>query len=279
MTEPVHSKLAKWPFLIGDLCLLAAAIFVVGGPGAKGGIGETTLMVVCVAIGAILGAIPFILEYRALISLTETTELAAVLDQASRIEAVAAEIRAATSLWQGVHGEAAKAGEAARTAAAQMGVETKAFAALMQRANDSERATLRLELDKLRRAEGENLQVIVRILDHVFALHQAGIRSGQPGLIEQLAHFQNACCDAGRWIGLSPFLPKPGEPFDRDRHQLPEGVPAPLPGAVVDHALAVGFSFQGRLLRPSLVKLQDTAAASSAPAEPPSELPPAPPVV
>jgi hypothetical protein len=54
---------------------------------------------------------------------------------------------------------------------------------------------LRLEIEKLRRGEGEWLQVMVRVLDHVQALHLAGQRSGQRNLIEQLTHFQNSCRD------------------------------------------------------------------------------------
>ena len=57
---------------------------------------------------------------------------------------------------------------------------------------------VRLEVEKLRRAEGEWLQVLVRVLDHVYALHLGALRSGQPNLIEQLSNFQNACRDAAR---------------------------------------------------------------------------------
>jgi len=61
---------------------------------------------------------------------------------------------------------------------------------------------LELETAKLRRAEGDWLQVTVRILDHVFALYVAAARSGQPRLAEQIAAFQNACRDAARRVGL-----------------------------------------------------------------------------
>jgi len=44
--------------------------------------------------------------------------------------------------------------------------------------NDSEKTTLRLEVEKLRRGELEWLQALVHILDHVFALHTAAMHSG-----------------------------------------------------------------------------------------------------
>ena len=58
--------------------------------------------------------------------------------------------------------------------------EVRQFTEFMQKMNDSEKAALRLEVEKLRRGEGEWLQVLVRILDHVFALHAAAVRSGEP---------------------------------------------------------------------------------------------------
>ena len=45
--------------------------------------------------------------------------------------------------------------------------EVQALTEFMKRANDSERATLRLEVEKLRRWESEWLQVAVQMLDHV----------------------------------------------------------------------------------------------------------------
>ncbi len=140
----------------------------------------------------------------------------------------------------------------------------KAFTEFMQRANDSERATLRLEVEKLRRAEADWLQVLVRMLDHVYALHQGALRSGQPNLIEQLGSFQNACRDAARRVGLTPFAPNEAEPFDAQRHQLVEDGAQPPPDAVVAETIAAGYTFQGRPLRPALVRLRESPAAVAA---------------
>ena len=72
----------------------------------------------------------------------------------------------------------------------------------------------------MRRAEAEWIQIVVHILDHVFAVFQAANRSGQPALAEQMGHFQNSCRDAARRIGLVATLVKAGDPYDPNLHKL-----------------------------------------------------------
>jgi molecular chaperone GrpE (heat shock protein) len=133
----------------------------------------------------------------------------------------------------------------------------KAFTEVLQRANDNEKATLRLELDKLRRGESDSVQVVVRLLDHVHALHAGAVRSAQPRLVEQISNFQSACHDAVRRIGLTPFAANAEEPFDPQRHQLVDVEAKPESGAVVSETVAAGYNLQGRLLRPALVRLRE----------------------
>jgi hypothetical protein len=141
-----------------------------------------------------------------------------------------------------------------------MTVEANAFAEFMQKANDSEKGHLRLETEKLRRNEGEWMQIVVRLLDHVFALQQAGARSAQPNVREQLTLFQNACRDVVRRIGLTPIEAVPDEPFDEQRHQLLDPAAKPATGALVAETLATGYTFQGQLIRRALVRLQGDPA-------------------
>ena len=108
----------------------------------------------------------------------------------------------------------------------------------------------------------------MRTLDHVYALHQAAVRSGQPGLIEQLGAFQNACRDAARRVGLTPYAAGPGEVFDGQRHQVSDGDPKPSAEAVIHETLATGYTFQGRLVRPALVRLRPAPPAGNAPEDP-----------
>jgi molecular chaperone GrpE len=255
MRDSIPPRLPKWPFFAGDALLLGAAYFIHTHGEAQMSAGQGGVAALCVGAGAVLAIVPFLLEYRVMARVAEAASLTTVVSQVQKLEELAAEIRGATGLWQTVQEQADKTSAGAQSIAERMTAEVKSFTEFMQRANDTEKANLRLEVEKLRRGEGEWLQVVVRILDHVHALHQAGVRSGQPGLIEQLTHFQNTCLDAARRVGLAPFSAQPGEPFDAQRHQAADGDGKPPEGAVVGLVLATGYTFQGRFLRPALVRV------------------------
>ncbi len=256
MRDPTDATISKWPFFVGDVLLFGAAVFVYAQSKLPMGLWEMCFAGLCLAAGAVLGIAPFVLEYRATVKLAEAGALATVVAQIQNLEAIAAQIRSATGHWQEVQEQAGKTSLAAKEIAERMRAEVEAFTQFMQRMNESEKATLRLEVEKLRRAEVEWLQVVVRMLDHVYALHQGAVRSGQPNVLEQVGSFQNACREAARRVGLAPFAADPSEPFDAQRHQLADG-DARLPAdAVVDETLAAGYTFQGKLLRPALVRLR-----------------------
>jgi len=273
MSDLNAPPLAKWPFFLGDAVLLGMAIFITYQCKLPLGHWELCFVVLCVAGGMLLGIAPFLLEYDALVKLTEANALTTVVSQLHNLEGIAAQISGATSRWQDAQDQADKTARSAREIADRMTAEAQAFTEFMRQASDNERATLRLEVEKLRRAEGDWLQVLVRTLDHVFALHQGALRSGQPGLIEQLGNFQNACRDAARRVGLTPFAANEAEPFDPQRHRLLDEAAKPPADAVVAQTIAVGYTFQGRLIRPALVSLGETpvAVAASAPEAAPAQ--------
>jgi len=86
-------------------------------------------------------------------------------------------------------------------------------------------------------------------------------------LIEQMGHFQMACRDVARRVGLTPFTANEAEPFDAQRHQLVEADAKAPAGAVVGETVAAGYTFQGRLLRPALVRLRENGAVGGAAGE------------
>jgi hypothetical protein len=62
-----------------------------------------------------------------------------------------------------------------------------------------------------------------------------------------------------------PFEPNPNEAFDAEKHQVADDQAAPAPDARIAQALATGYTFQGRLLRRSLVAVvADTPVDASA---------------
>jgi molecular chaperone GrpE (heat shock protein) len=205
---------------------------------------------------------PFLLEYRAATKSSEAEQLSQAVLQIQNIHLIARQITHATSDWQSVKEHSTKTVDASREIAEAITAEAKAFSEFIQKANDSEKNQLRLELNKLRRGESEWMQILIRLLDQVYGLYQAGVRSGQTTLSEQLGNFQLACRDIARRVGLVPFVASPGEAFDAKLHQLPEDRPKPEDGAQIAETLATGYSFQGQLLRPALVSLRERTTSA-----------------
>lgn len=270
MKKQVELKLVKWPFYFGDVVLLVVAWLIYSQSKLPMGPWEIFFCVLAVALGALLGVTPFLLEYRVAAKLAEAGALATTVAQIQHLDLVAIQINRATTQWQGVQEESTKTVCAAKEIADRMTYEVRAFNDFMQKANHSETATLRLEIEKLRRAESDWQQVLMRILDHVYALHQAALRSGQPGLVEQLGHFQNACYDVSRRIGLIHFLAATGKPFDAVRHRLVDEQAKATADACVSETIATGYTYQGQLLRPALVSLQATELPNPPVADPAS---------
>ena len=257
MQDSTAPRLAKWPFFLGNALLLALAWFIFHQARRPLGTWEVLACVVCVSVGAVFSIWPFVLEYRSAQKLLETATLTSVVSQVQDLEQLATQIAGATAQWQTVQESADKTARQAKEIAQSMAIEAKAFNEFQMQANDSEKATLRLEIDKLRRVEADWLQVLVRILDHVFALNRAAAQSRQPTVIEQLGRFQNACHDTARRVGLAPFLAARDEKFDAQKHQIMDGQTKPADDASVDETIATGYTFQGKLIRPALVKLRN----------------------
>jgi molecular chaperone GrpE (heat shock protein) len=259
MCESGEPKLAKWPFFLGNAVLLGAAWFIFLESKLPMGWWQTGFVILCVAGGACLAIMPFLLEYRVFVRLAEARNLATVVGQIKDLEAVAAQIGGATGQWQSIHEEAGKATASAKEISEKMTNEIRTFAGLFQRMNDAEKGALRLEVEKLRRVEGDWMQVLMRVLDHVYALNQAAVRSGQPALVKQIGYFEHSCRDAARRVGLAPFAAQESEVFDGKRHQVAggNGNGAPKEGALVGETVLAGYTFQGKLVRLALVRLRE----------------------
>lgn len=257
MHDHIVPKLPKWPFFLGDALLVGLASYICYQSKIPMAHFELAWVIVCVAVGAILGVVPFLSEHRANVKVAQADNLAGAVAKIQNLEQVATQISSATNHWQTAQDAADKTSRSAKEIADGMAAELKNFNEFMQRADASEKAALRLEVEKGRRAEGEWLQILVRMLDHVFALHAGALRSGQPGLVKQIDLFQNSCRDAVRRVGLIPFVAAPGEKFDGQRHQLVEETAPATEASVVEETFATGYTYQGQLLRPAMVKLQN----------------------
>jgi molecular chaperone GrpE (heat shock protein) len=257
MQESSAPRLAKWPFFFGNAVLLALAWFIFYESKRPLGGVQVLALVICVGVGAVLSIWPFVLEYRSAERLVQTAALTSVVSQVQNLEQVAGHISGATAQWQTVQEAADKTARQAKEIAQKMADEAKAFGEFMQKTNDSEKTALRLEVDKFRRTEADWLQVLVRILDHVHALNRAAAQSKQPTVIEQLGRFQSACHDAARRVGLTPFVGASNDKFDAQRHQTVDGQKEVAESALIEETVANGYTFQGALVRPALVRLQN----------------------
>jgi molecular chaperone GrpE (heat shock protein) len=254
-----ESRLPLWPFFVADALFVAAAalLFYRGHQPLQWW--EAALLVACTAAAAGSMIAPFWRRQRDEEFLAQVRVLAGAASQLQQLEQLAAHVTGATAQWREFHEQTARAAAEAKAVAGSMTAEVKAFGEFLQKINDAEKAHLRLEAEKLRRGEQEWLQVVVHLLDHVFALFQAARRSGQPALIEQISLFQNSCRDAARRVGLVPTVAPAGEPFDPKAHQL-AGNAVPPQNALVVETLVAGYTYQGQPLRRAVVAVQEAEA-------------------
>jgi molecular chaperone GrpE (heat shock protein) len=258
MTES-KSSLPWWPFLAVDALFLGlAALF--WRQGHKPLLWwEAVLLIACVAAGAGCCLLPFLRRNQDEQALAQAGLLVDALNRLQKIDDVAAQILGATSQWREFRLQTEEVTASTKSLVGSIAAEAKGFSEFLQKANDAEKGHLRLEADKLRRAETEWLQVVILILNHVSALYLAARQSGQPELFEQIGQFQNVCRDIARRVGLAPVAAREGDPYDPTLHQLKDKS-APAENAVVGGTLTPGYTFQGKLVRRSLVTLKEPAS-------------------
>ncbi|MEO6035530.1 MAG: nucleotide exchange factor GrpE [Verrucomicrobiota bacterium] len=255
MTDRPATKLAFWPFAVVDFLFLGLAYLIFANAHRPLVFWEALSLIGCAAIGAWTFLLPFLRRNETATKLAESQNLTDTVAQIKNLEQVAAQLGSATQHLKSAQDDSKQTAASARAVADKMAEESKAFAEFIQKANDSEKSHLRLEVDKLRRSEVDWIQVLVHILDQVFALHLAAVRSGKQGLIEQIGNFQMICRDAARRMGLVCQATEGRPLFNESLHQTLEVQPQPEPGSVVDEILAPGYSYQGRVVRRALVRM------------------------
>ena len=263
MSETMGSSVPKWPFLLGDLLLLGVAA-AIGWQCRSGAMPYSPayvgLIVAAVALGAWLLCRPFLREHEAAVRAGEQTNLAGTLAQIRHLEGAGQQVAGAAAQLTAAGQSLSGFETAARELTGKIAEERLAFSQFLQNVNDQEKQATRLELEKLRRAEQEGLQVIVHLLDHTYALFQAGARSGQPGLVQQLRNFRGACLDAVRRLGLVSYEAEAGIGFNPDAHEAHDGREVPA-GTPIAGTFACGYTFRGAPLRRIVVVLEEPAAA------------------
>jgi molecular chaperone GrpE (heat shock protein) len=255
---------SKWPYLLADVALVAAAGWLGWHAAPAWTWKEMAAVGGLFGLGAWIFVQPFQRDHEAAVKLWEQSHLASAAQQLGSLDAVARQIATATAQWQQIQETSGKTVGTAGEIARQITAEAKGFTDFLNRSNDAEKAAMRLELEKLRRGEQDVIQVILVLLDHCFALFQAAVNSGQPQLIQQLGHYRAACLDTVRRIGLVSHEAQAGEPFDPQRHQAADGT-EPAPGSRIAGTVAPGYSLQGSGVRRIVVVVEGQPVSEEPP--------------
>lgn len=256
MNEPKVPLMTKWPFFVADaVAFIGCYLIYDSGSGPLSTV-ETVAFIVCGALGMIFLCYPFIQEYRLDARIAEADQLAQVTDFMTRLEKVKNGVTVATAHLETAQEYAEKTIESSKEIAERMTDEAKAFAEFMAKANDTEKAHLQLEVDKLKQGEMESIKALMTTLDETFRICQAAARSGNAGVAEQLGKFQAVCRAAASRVGLVPFEADFGDPFDSEKHVLPDTKMEVPEGARIGGTLAPGYTYMRRPLRAAAVLLQ-----------------------
>ena len=247
-------QVKKWPFFVGDLLLVVVAGWILVMSDYQPSGSNLAILVSCVGLGIFFGVLPFLAEFREESRRFDGTQLKSTLEQIQQLESVGELVSSASVQWQEIQGRCESVVKTAGDLANRTQAETDRLIEITEKADTRERDHLRLEVEKHRRGEREWLEVLVGIMDHVFALHRAAVRSQQTKLIKQIEGFQGACSEICRRVGLSHHVVPAGEVFNEKTHKILEGQEIPE-HAVVGETLAPGYSFQGQPIRLPMVAL------------------------
>src|SRR5262252_3690665 len=116
MNDVSDWKISKWPFLSANSVLIFAAAALIAKSAHPISAGQMCIATACVALGALLGCLPFILEYRAVKKLVEVNAVTGVAEQLHDLKTYSAQVAAATEQWALV--QDATKGNTEKTAAA-----------------------------------------------------------------------------------------------------------------------------------------------------------------
>lgn len=263
MSEPKVPQMKKWPFIVADVVAFIGCYLIYDRGSGPLGNGEMAAFIVCGALGMFFLCYPFIQEYRLDARFAEADQLAQVTDFMTRLEKVKNGVTVATAHLETAQDYAEKTIESSKEIAERMTDEAKAFADFMAKANDTEKAHLELEVEKLKRGESEWVKTLMTTLDETFRLCVAASRSGNPLVVESLAKFQSVCRAAAGRVGLVAFEPEFGEPFDPEKHVVADENAEAAEGARVGGTVAPGYAYMRRPLRPAAVALQGAGAPAT----------------
>ncbi len=161
MNIPDSPRTPKWPFLIGDGILFATACIV--GATAPTPISTGALSVVfgCLALGAIIGAAPFVLDFASRQRETERDFQRRLEEQNRQLQLTAEALASTAGQIKSAHEAAGRAVHVAEALPYRLQEKIAEFTNQLQEREDEEKASMAKELELLRDTEGQRLAALV----------------------------------------------------------------------------------------------------------------------
>lgn len=159
MNLPTSPRPPKWPYFAGDALLLALACYV---GLAVQPLTNAALSAIfgCVALGAVLAAVPFLIEFLADQRAAEAALQDRLDAQNQQLHRAVETLAATAAQIRSAHEAAAKAVHAADTLPYRLQEKIAEFTNQLQARDDEDKAAMAKELEALRDAEGKRLSAL-----------------------------------------------------------------------------------------------------------------------
>ena len=251
---PPPVSVPKWPFLFADIVFIGLGYWISTLIQGEAELWQVASILSCAVLGAGFAVAPFYFEYSAESKAIEIPQLTSVVKEVSKMEEVGELIADASKNWENIQDASAQTAKLADEIAAGIAATVKDHDKFMATANSEQLATLKFEVEKLRRSETNWANSLINVLDLVYRLERSAAESGKKQFIETMGLFQNQCRDVARRAGLVAIIVKSGTPFDSEVHRLPNDGQGKV-GKNISETLLPGYRLQGKLMRKPLVRL------------------------
>jgi hypothetical protein len=226
---------ARWPFFVGDVLVLAIAWIAVSRGEAPPGLGAIIVAFVCVLIGVALAIAPFLLDYDARLRLAEAAAREANEAQARRLAQTAEQLAHAVSRSQSTEEQAGHALGTLEEMADKLTAHAEELAQSISRAAEREQASQKGEIERLVRERDDALAALDnRVSAVAAALAEAQAATKKAGLansraLDEIKHRLDELAERVATLGATTGAPSNQSPASFSQ---PASAPAGSPTRV-----------------------------------------------
>src|SRR5215207_8295886 len=136
MTKLFAPKIKLWPFFAADLLLIATAVAIIRFSHGIGDVWWMLFLVASVALAALVGILPFLIQHKADVRFAESNTLVSAVEQLNNLRTFTNQISFVTAQWQVVQEQASNTVTTAKQIAERMTAEASNFTEFMQKAGE-----------------------------------------------------------------------------------------------------------------------------------------------